>query len=118
MVIGRVASGKTTFIEALLGETTISAGHISYPPQFRRGIAYCSQVPWLQGSLSVRDNILFASPMDPEWYDRVISACGLATDLNAKPGGDLALARGLSGGQKARVVSRPKLCEIRELTDI
>ncbi|KAJ7283270.1 P-loop containing nucleoside triphosphate hydrolase protein [Mycena rebaudengoi] len=103
MVIGRVASGKTTFIEALLGETTISAGHISYPPQFRRGIAYCSQVPWLQGSLSVRDNILFASPMDPEWYDRVISACGLATDLNAKPGGDLALARGLSGGQKARV---------------
>jgi ABC-type multidrug transport system fused ATPase/permease subunit len=121
MVIGRVASvslvifqpriyheknvqGKSTLLAALLGETSILAGRVSFPITFRRGIAYCSQVPWIQGSLSVRDNILFASAMDTSWYKRVTDACALHVDLESMAEGDLTLARGLSGGQKARVV--------------
>ncbi|KAJ7666509.1 P-loop containing nucleoside triphosphate hydrolase protein [Mycena rosella] len=103
MIIGRVASGKSTLLATLLGETDILSGRAFFPPEFRRGIAYCSQNPWLQGSLSVRDNIVFASAMDQDWYARVLSACALETDFGLTPGGDLVLARGLSGGQKARV---------------
>ncbi|KAJ6567387.1 P-loop containing nucleoside triphosphate hydrolase protein [Mycena vulgaris] len=102
MIIGRVASGKSTLLATILGETNIVSGHVSSPPGFRRGIAYCSQNPWLQGSLSVRDNILFGATMDQAWYKRVISACALETDFGLN-GGDLVLARELSGGQKARV---------------
>ncbi|KAJ7477237.1 P-loop containing nucleoside triphosphate hydrolase protein [Mycena galericulata] len=119
MLIGRVGSvsanlyrfalieysfkGKSTLLATMLGETSILSGHVYFPPEFRRGIAYCSQSPWLQGSLSVRDNILFAASMDQAWYDRVISACALDTDFGPTPGGDLVLARSLSGGQRARV---------------
>ncbi|KAJ7179600.1 P-loop containing nucleoside triphosphate hydrolase protein [Mycena filopes] len=103
MVIGRVASGKSTLLAALLGETTIVQGRVSFPPAFRGAIAYCSQSPWIQGSLSVRQNILFAADMDQAWYERVIAACALDVDLASMPEGDSTLARGLSGGQKARV---------------
>ncbi|KAJ7122933.1 P-loop containing nucleoside triphosphate hydrolase protein [Mycena epipterygia] len=104
MIIGRVASGKSTLLATILGETNILSGHVSFPSAFRRSIAYCSQTPWIQGSLSVRDNILFAAPMDSAWYSRVMSACALETDFGGpNPEGDLVLARGLSGGQKARV---------------
>ncbi|KAF8211651.1 P-loop containing nucleoside triphosphate hydrolase protein [Mycena galopus ATCC 62051] len=103
MVIGRVASGKSTLLATLLGETSILAGYISFPTAFRRGIGYCSQVPWIQGSLSIRDNILFASAMDLAWYESATAACALDIDLRSMPEGDLTLARGLSGGQKARV---------------
>ncbi|KAJ7896018.1 P-loop containing nucleoside triphosphate hydrolase protein [Mycena olivaceomarginata] len=96
MVIGRVASGKSTLLAALLGETSILAGRVSFPTTFRR-------VPWIQGSLSLRDNILFASAMDTSWYKRVTDACALHVDLESMAEGDLTLARGLSGGQKARV---------------
>ncbi|KAJ7499429.1 P-loop containing nucleoside triphosphate hydrolase protein [Mycena latifolia] len=103
MIIGRVASGKSTLLATLLGETAILSGRATFPSGFRQGIAYCSQKPWLQGSLSIRDNIIFTATMDQPWYERVISACALETDFALTPGGDLMLARGLSGGQKARV---------------
>ncbi|KAF8146938.1 P-loop containing nucleoside triphosphate hydrolase protein [Mycena galopus ATCC 62051] len=103
MVIGRVASGKTTLLATLLGETNVTAGRVHLPTPFRRGIAYCSQVPWIQGSLSVRENILFASALDRDWYERVLAACALEVDIRSMARGDSTLARGLSGGQKARV---------------
>ncbi|KAJ6463215.1 P-loop containing nucleoside triphosphate hydrolase protein [Mycena vitilis] len=103
IVIGRVASGKSTLLATILGETNVITGQVSFPSEFRRGIAYCSQIPWIQGSLSVRDNICFAAVMDPVWYARVIAACSLEVDFVSMQTGDLTLARGLSGGQKARV---------------
>lgn len=42
--------------------------------------------------------------MDRAWYERVLNACALDVDLANIPDGDAALARLLSGGQKARVV--------------
>ncbi len=42
--------------------------------------------------------------MDLPWYQAVINACALDVDLVSIPGGDSSLAKGLSGGQKARIV--------------
>ncbi|KAJ4482345.1 P-loop containing nucleoside triphosphate hydrolase protein [Lentinula aciculospora] len=102
MVIGRVASGKSTFLHSLLDETQLLSGTITYP--WKKGsIAYCSQTPWLQPSQSIRNNILFASEYEEVWYNEVIQACALELDLKKMKNGDSTLANGLSGGQKARV---------------
>jgi ATP-binding cassette subfamily C (CFTR/MRP) protein 10 len=55
-VIGRVGSGKTTFLYSILGEIDKVKGSIN-----RRGsIAYIPQISWLR-SATIRDNILFES---------------------------------------------------------
>ena len=69
-------------------------------------IAYASQEPWLFAQ-SVRNNILFGRAYESVWYEQVIDACGLKSDLTLFPFGDETLVgdKGvtLSGGQKARV---------------
>ncbi|EFJ47496.1 hypothetical protein VOLCADRAFT_30254, partial [Volvox carteri f. nagariensis] len=64
------------------------------------------QVPWIVAG-TVRENILFGSAWDEQWYGRVVHACCLADDLTGFPAGDATELgeRGinLSGGQKARV---------------
>lgn len=67
-------------------------------------VAYCSQVPWIMAA-SLRDNVLFQAPMEPERYNTVISACALSQDLSELPAGDQTELgeRGvnLSGGNEA-----------------
>ncbi|KAI0752923.1 P-loop containing nucleoside triphosphate hydrolase protein [Daedaleopsis nitida] len=99
-VIGRVGTGKTTLLASLLGETT-AFGNISRTP-IRDDIAFCSQVPWLRTSLSIEQNILFSSPMDRNWFNTVVRACALDVDFGATAL-DSRMAKGLSGGQKARI---------------
>ncbi|KAB1202798.1 ABC transporter C family member 10 [Morella rubra] len=69
-------------------------------------IAYVSQTSWIQTG-SIRENILFGSPMDPLRYQEVIRRCSLVKDLEMLQVGDLTEIgeRGvtLSGGQKQRV---------------
>ncbi|GLC33196.1 hypothetical protein PLESTB_000360400 [Pleodorina starrii] len=75
-------------------------------PIVRGRVAYCAQVPWIVAG-SVRENIVFGSPWDEQWYGHVVYACCLADDLAGLPAGDQTELgeRGinLSGGQKARV---------------
>ena len=56
---------------------------------------------------TLRDNILFGEPYDKNWYEQVIEACALRTDLEMLPGGDQTeigeKGINLSGGQKQRV---------------
>lgn len=53
-VIGKVGSGKTTFLYSILGEIDKREGTLS-----RRGtIAYIPQVSWLR-SATIRENIVF-----------------------------------------------------------
>ncbi|TBU48077.1 P-loop containing nucleoside triphosphate hydrolase protein [Dichomitus squalens] len=99
-VVGRVGTGKTTLLASLLGETT-AFGSISRTP-IRNEIAFCSQVPWLRTSLSIEQNILFSSSMDRAWFNTVVHACALDIDFGAN-NLDSRLAKGLSGGQKARI---------------
>ncbi|KAF0740785.1 hypothetical protein Ae201684_003851 [Aphanomyces euteiches] len=57
--------------------------------------------------MTVRDNILFGSPLDARKYSRDVDACGLLADFEAMAHGDLTMvgSKGstLSGGQKARL---------------
>lgn len=64
------------------------------------------QEPWIFNA-TLRDNVLFTRPFEPEKYELVIRACGLGPDLATLPHGDLTeigdKGINLSGGQKQRV---------------
>jgi ATP-binding cassette, subfamily C (CFTR/MRP), member 1 len=54
LIVGPVASGKSTLLEALVGRTTRVGG-----AAFVRGrVAYCAQTPWIFAA-TFRDNVLF-----------------------------------------------------------
>ncbi|RLN68925.1 hypothetical protein BBJ28_00023065, partial [Nothophytophthora sp. Chile5] len=102
MVIGTVGAGKSSLLNAILGEMTIKHGSLA----LNGDVAYVSQETWIR-NLNVRDNILFEEPFDADRYKTVLEATQLAMDLAALPHGDQTEIgeRGinLSGGQKARV---------------
>eukprot|EP00913_Durusdinium_trenchii_P011752 g11038.t1 len=102
-VIGRVGSGKTTFLQTIIGELN---SFVEAPDASSGNVAYCSQVPWIfEGTL--RENIVTKSAMHHDRYYSCISAAGLAPDLQILPGGDQVTIGSfgirLSGGQRARV---------------
>ena len=101
-IIGSVGAGKSSVIQAVLGEFPCSAGKISLAGK----ISYSPQESWVFSG-SVRQNILFGKAFCQERYSSVISACALEHDLTQWEHGDRTLVgeRGvsLSGGQKARV---------------
>lgn len=107
VIIGPVGSGKSTFLESIVGETIPSSGELH-----RRlpSAAYCAQQPWLENG-TIRSNIIGVSPYDRAWYKTVKSACGLDPDMTNLERGDQTLvgSKGvnLSGGQKQRIVSPP-----------
>jgi ABC-type multidrug transport system fused ATPase/permease subunit len=103
MVFGKVGSGKTALLQAILGEMDQIAGNRKVPKEM---IGYCAQMPWLQ-SMSIKENILFCSPYDKTRFEAVIDACCLKQDLEAFPAAEESFIGengiGLSGGQRARV---------------
>ncbi|XP_063913156.1 probable multidrug resistance-associated protein lethal(2)03659 isoform X2 [Zophobas morio] len=101
-VVGRVGSGKTTLIQTILKEASLSSGTL----QVKGKMSYASQEPWLFAS-SIKQNILFGEDMDLERYKKVVRVCALEKDFMSFPYGDRTIVgeKGimLSGGQKARV---------------
>ncbi|KAI8377534.1 multi drug resistance-associated protein MRP [Radiomyces spectabilis] len=101
-VVGRVGSGKSTLMSALLGDTVKLEGQVI----LRGSVAYAPQQPWVMNA-SLRDNIIFGHRWDPDFYDKVLEACSLKSDIQILAAGDQTEIgeRGinLSGGQKARV---------------
>lgn len=57
------------------------------PFKINGSVAYAAQRAWIQNA-TLRDNVLFGSPMDPERYARVLSACALTSDLDLLEAGD------------------------------
>lgn len=104
ILIGRVGSGKTVLLRGLLGELPMN-GSIK---MLDGGVAYCAQTTWLTTS-TVKENIIAQSPLNQDWYDKVVHACALLPDFANLSNGDGTVvgSRGqsLSGGQKQRVVS-------------
>ena len=100
-VIGAVGDGKSTLVGAILGHNICTAGS----RKLVGNVAYVAQEHWIQ-NISLRENILFGSPMDEKRYNAVIEAAQLSADLKAFPDGDRTEIgeRGInmSGGQKAR----------------
>ncbi|GJE85243.1 multidrug resistance-associated ABC transporter [Phanerochaete sordida] len=125
LVCGKLGSGKTLLLLALLGEADLLTGQLlcpRSPPDILASFtgkeapadewvvsgvcAYVPQSAWLRNA-SIRDNILFDLPYVEERYQKTLEVCALLTDLQILEDGDLSEIgeRGvnLSGGQKARV---------------
>ncbi|KAI1780252.1 P-loop containing nucleoside triphosphate hydrolase protein [Hypoxylon cercidicola] len=105
IVVGPIASGKSTLCKVLLGETPVANGQVVTGP-FSGRIGFCDQTPYLSNS-TIRDNIVGFSPFDPARYNEVVDATMLRPDLAELPRGDDTNVGSngitLSGGQKQRV---------------
>uniref|UniRef100_A0A915EWI1 Multidrug resistance-associated protein 1 n=1 Tax=Ditylenchus dipsaci TaxID=166011 RepID=A0A915EWI1_9BILA len=101
-VVGKVGSGKSSLLSALLGEMDKLRGYVGVRGQ----VAYVPQTAWIR-NMSLRDNIVFGKPFDRKYYDKVLDVCALTPDLATLPlGDDTEIGEkgiNLSGGQKARV---------------
>jgi ABC-type multidrug transport system fused ATPase/permease subunit len=119
IIAGPTGSGKTSLLMALLGEMTLIKGKVFLPGGYSRedvrpdpetglteSVAYCAQQAWLVNA-NIKENILFAAPLDEKRYKDVIVACALERDLEILDAGDKTLVgeKGitLSGGQKQRI---------------
>ncbi|KAL9569400.1 hypothetical protein ACKAV7_006455 [Fusarium commune] len=103
LLLGPVASGKTTILKALLGEVPNTTGSIDI---HSKGIAWCEQSPWLLNR-TIRENIIGYSHFEPVLYQAVVKACDIEKDFRQLTQGDSTVigSKGLalSGGQKQRV---------------
>ncbi|KAF2478209.1 multidrug resistance-like protein [Lindgomyces ingoldianus] len=103
LLIGAIASGKSTLLKAILGETPSSKGFVYVS---KSEAAYCEQTPWLINT-SVKENIVGFSSFDQNLYDTVIYCCDLEQDIATFPRrhdtriGSKGLS--LSSGQKQRI---------------
>ncbi|KAG9120664.1 hypothetical protein FRC07_003763, partial [Ceratobasidium sp. 392] len=126
LICGKIGSGKSLLLLALLGEADVLAGQVIAPRSppdtlahlntqmdlndsnwtIQGVCAYVPQTAWLQND-SIQNNILFGLPLNKERYQNTLEACALTADLAVIEDGDQAEIgeRGvnLSGGQKARV---------------
>ncbi|KAB8030988.1 ABC transporter transmembrane domain-containing protein [Fluviispira multicolorata] len=102
IILGSVGSGKSTFLNSLLGETLKVNGVLEYCGK----ITYIPQIPWLINQ-SLKENILFKKIENKEKYNKSIFCAALENDILAFEAGD-AIEIGesgvnLSGGQKQRI---------------
>jgi ABC-type bacteriocin/lantibiotic exporter with double-glycine peptidase domain len=101
--MGSVGSGKSTLLAAIANELKPLFGTVNLRSN---SMAYVPQQAWIQ-NMSLRDNILFESDFNADFYEKTLDACALRDDIQLLPGGDLTeigeKGINLSGGQKARV---------------
>ena len=102
MIVGKVGSGKSSLLHALLGEMPCVGGASSVIG----AVSYSAQDTWIRNA-SVKENIVFGSPFDEERYRMVLDCCCLEPDIAMLPAGDATeigeKGVNLSGGQKHRV---------------
>jgi ATP-binding cassette subfamily C (CFTR/MRP) protein 1 len=80
-IVGSVGSGKSSLLNALVGEMKQTKGDIV----FGGDVGYCPQTAWIQNN-TVKNNILFGLPLDEQRYQQVIKDCALEPDLHILPG--------------------------------
>ncbi|KAL9954310.1 hypothetical protein ACROYT_G041831 [Oculina patagonica] len=101
-ITGPVGCGKSSLLYAILHEIPLLKGEISCPGK----VSWVGQQPWVFSG-TIRENILFGEPFDPQRYHAILHACDLQTDLQRFSDADMTLVgeRGivLSGGQRTRV---------------
>ncbi|KAJ7780147.1 P-loop containing nucleoside triphosphate hydrolase protein [Mycena maculata] len=103
LCVGPVASGKTLFLLSILGESVLTSGKFmaSGTP-----VAYAAQDPLIVSG-TIRENIVFGHEFSEQWYNTVLEACALMSDIeqmSAKDGAFLGEKGAiLSGGQRQRI---------------
>ncbi|KAL3154179.1 hypothetical protein ABBQ32_013696 [Trebouxia sp. C0010 RCD-2024] len=101
-VVGRVGSGKSSLIGALLGEMEKHAGTVRMGGQ----LAYVAQQAWIVND-SLQSNVLFGQELEDQKWEACVHSCSLQQDLEMLPGGvDTEIGEkgiNLSGGQKQRI---------------
>lgn len=101
-VVGRVGAGKTSLINAILGNMVKVQGNARVGGK----TSYVPQNPWCQ-NLTLKDNILFGTEYNEQRYRDTIHACALELDLEILAHGDQSMAGlkgiNLSGGQRQRL---------------
>jgi ABC-type multidrug transport system fused ATPase/permease subunit len=104
-VVGGVGCGKSSFLNAVLGEVQELRGETAV----RGSLSYFSQTPFILNA-TIRDNVLFGhlgQPVDEKLYLQALACCALTHDLELLSDGDQTEIgeKGitLSGGQKARI---------------
>ncbi|KAL2787438.1 P-loop containing nucleoside triphosphate hydrolase protein [Aspergillus keveii] len=113
VISGAVGCGKTTLIRSIIravkpasGKLSLTGGGGSGSGSGTARIAYAPQKPFLISG-TIRENILFGLPLDAPFYEEVLSAVSLTSDLARLPDGDATTLGGaeatLSGGQRARI---------------
>ncbi|KAJ3409863.1 hypothetical protein HDU80_008933 [Chytriomyces hyalinus] len=102
VIVGPVGSGKSSLLNALIGEMQIVQGSIST----QDSMAYAAQTAWIQNA-TVKDNIVFGAKFDKARYLQVLYNAALLPDLRILKDKDQTSIgeRGinLSGGQKQRI---------------
>ncbi|KAF8832683.1 hypothetical protein HHX47_DHR1001446 [Lentinula edodes] len=112
-IVGPVGAGKSSLLQALLGNMPVVDGPLKEGESEHRGevvfgekVGYCPQIPWIQ-SATIRDNITFGRPFFEEMYWRVVEAASLLPDFAMLVNGDLTEVGekgiSLSGGQRQRI---------------
>jgi ABC-type multidrug transport system fused ATPase/permease subunit len=105
LVVGPVASGKSSLCKALLGEMPNAQGEVLFCKTKSR-VGFCDQVPFLPNG-SIREIIIAFSDYDEVWYNTVLDATALIPDLATFEKGDKTKVgtkgTALSGGQRQRI---------------
>ncbi|KAI1701315.1 ABC transporter domain-containing protein [Ditylenchus destructor] len=105
-VVGRVGSGKSSLLAAILGEMEPIMAQNSKCLVYAKSIGYVPQQSWIQNK-TLRGNVTFEKVHHEDYYQKTIEACALVDDLKLFAAGDLTeigeKGINLSGGQKARV---------------
>lgn len=105
MIVGPIASGKSTLLKGILGEVDVVGGGVEIR---HKEVAFCDQTPWIMHG-TIKQNILGFSQFEKDRYGDVVHSCALGTDIALFPQGDQTMigSKGitLSGGQRQRIVS-------------
>ena len=101
-VVGKIGSGKSAFLAAVLGQLSFKQGSV----KMHGSVGLVAQHPFLINA-TFQENILFGLPMNRHRYIEVLVKCRLTDDIKVLSGGDQTEIgeRGvnLSGGQKQRI---------------
>ncbi|KAG7096565.1 hypothetical protein E1B28_003986 [Marasmius oreades] len=105
-IVGPVGSGKSSLLQALIGEMRQTNRTSATSVRFGGTVSYSPQTAWIQNA-TIRDNVTFGRPFDEVKYQEALRKSCLERDLEMLPYGDLTEVGekgiSLSGGQKQRI---------------